>query len=489
MNSIYPYATLNGGPQFPLESVPNLIREAIIGAASKTKAPLPLIFASAMAPVSLLCQGLTDVSPAEGLTFPVSCNFCTVAESGERKSTVDKLFMAPIHKFEREAEIRYGNAIQQYETEREIWEEELKALKSNLNKQVKKNQPTEEIKESIRTHRETIPQEPFRIKLLASDITPAALQFELYKGGGSIGLHSAEGDIILGGQAIQNLGLLNDLWDGASFTVSRRCSESFSVHGARLSASLMVQDAPLRKYFKRAQQQARGSGFLARFFFARPDSTIGTRTGPTLEGYQLLLAPYYRRLQQLIEDYAHKTKTKARSDRQKLTFTPEAQLRWGDISEYIEREMAENGCYYSLRDFASKEGNKVARLAALFHHFNGDEGGIPEKTLLDAQKISEWYLGEALFLFGTKPAEPQHIQDADLLWKWLNERFIDNGGWPLMRSKISPGVPSQLRKPGRLQPALDHLCKTYRISVAFYGRGMYIAPYGFHWQGNNGQYY
>lgn len=52
----------------------------------------------------------------------------------------------------------------------------------------------------------------------------------------------------------------------APFTVSRRTSESFTVHGARLSASLMVQDAPLRKYFSRAQQQARGSGFLARFF-------------------------------------------------------------------------------------------------------------------------------------------------------------------------------------------------------------------------------
>lgn len=481
MNSIYPLATLNGGPQFPLESVPNLIREAIIGTASKTKAPLPLIFASAMAPVSLVCQGLTDVSPAEGLTFPVSSNFLTVAESGERKSTVDKIFMAPIHEFEREAGIRYGNTIQQYETEREIWEEVLKALKSNLNKQVKNKQPTEEIKESIREHRETIPQEPFRIQFLASDITPAALQFQLHKGGGSTGLHSAEGDIILGGQAIQNLGLLNDLWDGASFTVSRRCSESFSVHGARLSANLMVQDAPLRKYFKRAQQQARGSGFLARFFIARPDSTIGTRTGSTLEGYQQLLAPYHRRMQQLIEDYAHKTETKPLSDRQKLTFTPEAQLQWGDIGEYLEREMAENGRYYSLRDFASKEGNKVARLAALFHYFNGDEGGIPKKTLLDAQKVSEWYLNEALCLFGTQPEQPQHVQDADLLWRWLHERFMDNNGQPITRSWMSPRVPNQLRMPGRLQPALEHLQSNYRVAIAHNGRTMLIAPYNFRW--------
>lgn len=481
MNSIYSYTSLHGGPRFPLQSVPGLIREAIIGVSSKTKAPLPLIFASAMAPVSLLCQGLINVTPGEDMTLPVSCNFCTVAESGERKSTVDKLFMAPVHEYEREAGALYEKAMQQYETELEIWKEELKALKSVLHKKTKNNQSREEIKELIRVHQKNRLLEPLQVRLLGSDITPAALQFQLYKGGGSMALHSAEGDIILGGQAIQNLGLLNDLWDGTPFTVSRRCSESFNVRDARLSASLMVQDAPLRKYFKRAQQQARGTGFLARFFFARPESAIGTRTGHTLENYRQLLVPYHQRLRQLLDSYTHATEQKASLRRQKLTFTPEAQLQWVNMSERLEREMSENGHYYSLRDFASKEGNKVARLAALFHYFSGDEGDIPEKTLRNAQQVSEWYLNEALFLFGSKPEQPQHVQDAELLMAWLHERFLDNNGQPLARSWISPRVPNQLRRPGRLQPSLEHLRDTYRISIALNGRTMLVAPYGFRW--------
>lgn len=489
MYNHYGYGLLEGGPKFPLHCVPDLIRNAITGAESKTKAPISLIFASAMTPVSLLCQGLIDVRPAEGLTFPVSCNFCTVAESGERKSTVDRLFMTPVHDYEHEAAERHEKAVSEYKSELDIWEEENKALKSELNRQTKKMLSTEEIKERIRTHGAIRPQEPYRVQLLASDITPAALQFQLHKGGGSMALHSAEGDIIFGGQAIQHLGLLNDLWDGAPFTVTRRCSESFTVHGARVSAGVMVQDAPLRKYFKRAQQQARGSGFLARFFFSRPESTIGTRTGYTMENYQQLLSPFHNGLKRLLENYVRQTENKEPVCRVILAFTPEAQLRWMSMCEHLEQEMAEGGLYCTLRDFASKEGNKVARLAALFHYFSGGVGDIPEDVLKNAQMVSKWYLNEALFLFGTKPAEPQHIQDAELLWKWLHERFIDNGGWPLMRSKISPKVPSQLRKPGRLQPALDHLCKTYRISVAFYGKGMYIAPYGFQWQDNNSQYY
>lgn len=481
MNSLYVSNLLNGEPQFPLAYVPEIIRNAIIGAGSKTKAPVALIFASAMAPVSLLCQGLTDVSPAEGLAFPVSCNFCTVAESGERKSTVDKLFMAPVHEFEHEAGIRYGDAMQQYETEREIWEEELKALKSVLNKKTRNKQPREEIKGLIRAHQENRPVEPARVQLLGSDITPAALQYQLHKGGGSMALHSAEGDIILGGQAIQNLGMLNDLWDGAPFTVSRRTSESFTVHGARLSASLMVQDAPLRKYFSRAQQQARGSGFLARFFFARPESAIGSRTGSTLENYRQLLVPYHLRLQQLLDAYTCATGQNRQLWRQKLRFTPEAQQRWLNMCDRLERDMDVNGRYYSLRDFAYKEGNKVARIAALFHYFSGDEGNIPEETLLNASRVSGWYLNEALFLFGARPEQPRYIQDAALLWDWLDERFMDNNGQPLPRSWISPRIPNQLRKPGRLQPALEHLRNIYRISIIHNGKTMLVAPYGFSW--------
>lgn len=119
-----------------------------------------------------------------------------------------------------------------------------------------------------------------------------------------------------------------------------------------------------------------------------------------------------------------------------------------DMCDYFERQMAENGWYYHLRDFASKEGNKVARLAALFHYFSGAEGNIPEATVMNAQKISEWYLNEALALFGPVPEVPQHIQDAELLWQWLDEHFMDNNGQPLKRSWATPAYPKGSVIPG-----------------------------------------
>lgn len=120
----------------------------------------------------------------------------------------------------------------------------------------------------------------------------------------------------------------------------------------------------------------------------------------------------------------------------------------------------------------------MARLAALFHLFSGEEGDIPETTLMNAQKISEWYLNQAFVLFGPGPELPQHIQDAELLLQWLEERFIDNNAQALKRSWVSPRVPNRLRQPGRLQPALLHLHQNRRITLWQDQHTTLIAPYG-----------
>lgn len=471
-SSYFPPAVPN---VIPYQRMPLKLSNAIWSIQNKTKAPLPLVVAAALTPVALVCQGLIDVSPAEDLVFPVSCNFCTVAESGERKSTVDKLFMAPIYDYERSASMQHQEDLQLYALNQETWNVEFKALKSQLSKQTKKDQPTDAIKARLITHQRNEPKPPTRVQLLANDITPAALQYLLHSGGGSLALHSAEGDILLSGQALQNLGLLNDLWDGASFSVTRRQSESFTVHDARLSTSLMVQAAVLDKYLKHSMEQARGSGFLARYFFAAPQSTIGTRVGYTMENYQRHVAPYHQRLEQLLVQYTDKL---AMGDKSRITlnFTPEAQCCWENLCGNIERQLLPGGDYFAIRDFASKEGNKVARLAALFHYFNGDEGDIPLHTVEAALAICQWYLNEALRLFAPAPVEPQHVLDANLLSQWLHERFQDSNGQPMTRSWMRSRVPSALRQPGRLGPALDYLHYNRRVHIWREGNKTYISP-------------
>ncbi|WP_024912827.1 YfjI family protein [Chania multitudinisentens] len=336
------YFTLPAPNPIPYNRLPLNISDAIWSVQNKTKAPLPLVVAAALTPLALVCQGLIDVSPAEDLLFPVSCNFCTVAEPGERKSTVDKLFMAPVYDYEHSASMQYQEDLQLYALNLETWKVESKALKSQLSKQTKKDQPTDAIKARLIAHQRNEPKPPTRVQLLANDITPAALQDLLHSGGGSLALHSAEGDILLSGQALQNLGLLNDLWDGAPLSVTRRQSESYTIYDARLSVSLMVQDAMFKKYQKQSHEMARGSGLWARFFISFPQSTIGTRIGHTMENYRQRLAPYHHDLQRLLVQYTNKLAVGDKS-RITLTFTPEAQRYWANLCESIERQLLDSG--------------------------------------------------------------------------------------------------------------------------------------------------
>ncbi|WP_345889574.1 DUF3987 domain-containing protein, partial [Nitrosomonas sp. GH22] len=87
-----------------------------------------------------------------------------------------------------------------------------------------------------------------------ADATPEALAYGLAKRWPSSGVVSAEAGIVFGSHGMgkdsvmRNLAMLNQLWDGASLAIDRRTSESFTVHGARLTVALQVQEPTLREF-------------------------------------------------------------------------------------------------------------------------------------------------------------------------------------------------------------------------------------------------
>jgi len=147
------------------------------------------------------------------------------------------------------------------------------------------------------------PIEPKVPRLLFADVTPEALAYALAKKWPSAGVVSSEAGIVLGSHgmgkesAMRNLALLNQLWDGSSVTIDRRTSESFTVSGSRLTVALQIQEAALRAFFDNTGGLARGTGFLARFLMAWPESTQGSRLfteapqgWPSLDAFNLRVA-------------------------------------------------------------------------------------------------------------------------------------------------------------------------------------------------------
>ena len=107
---------------YPFDALPAPIREAVYEVHHFVQAPLSLVAASALSALSLSCQGLADVRRASNLEGPISLNLITIAASGERKSTADRLFMKPIQQFQSEREQEMAPDLARYRAQLGTWE-------------------------------------------------------------------------------------------------------------------------------------------------------------------------------------------------------------------------------------------------------------------------------------------------------------------------------------------------------------------------------
>ena len=102
---------------FPLWALSPTIRAAVEEAALRTQAPNALIASSALAAASLSVQTQFNVRRHNGLVSPCSLYCITVAESGERKTTVDRFFFEPFTQFEKSMAFAAGFSFTETEDE------------------------------------------------------------------------------------------------------------------------------------------------------------------------------------------------------------------------------------------------------------------------------------------------------------------------------------------------------------------------------------
>ena len=316
------------------------------------------------------------------------------------------------------------------------------------------------------------PMAPKVPRLVYTDVTPEKLAFSLVDAWPSGGIFADEGGNFIGSHAMgkssitKTLGLLNTLWDGKRLPVDRRGSESFVVDGGRLSVALMVQESPLQALLIRSGDLARGSGFLARFLISWPDSTQGMRPykePPENAAYvqafnqrirEILNAPVCLNLQGMLSPA-------------RLTLSPEAKRAWVAFHDFIESEMRDGGKFRNVRDCASKMADNVARMAALFHAFEGRAGMIELDLIERAVAICWWHLSEALRFFGNL-ALPIELSDAAKLDAWLIRECNGLNSYALPKLRVRRHGP--LRNTARVNVALTELAALDRLRVGRYGR-------------------
>lgn len=453
---------------YPLEALPSGLGDAVREVLDFTQCPIALAACSALSALSVSAQHIANVRRAEGLESPVSLYILAVAESGERKTSVDKHFTSAISAWEiNQAEIAKPD-IKRQQINHQSWLMQFEGLKQKIKETAKQQKPADTLTRQLHELKDAEPEAIRVPRLIYGDSTPEQLGFSLAKGWPSAGVLSSEAGIVFGSHgmtgdsAMRNMALINILWEGGTHSIDRRTSESYKVQDARLTMGLAVQADTVKAFFDNSKQLARGTGFAARFLIAWPGSTQGNRLYKEPPKNYPMLSAFNQRITELLNKTPLLTDAGGLSPAT-LDLSDDAKLAWVEFHNEVERELKQDGQMADVRDVASKAADNVARLAALFHLYEWrSEGAISKDHIVRASFIVTWHLFEAK-RFLQQIATPTYINNAikidNYILRYCREHKTDTLPQNYIRRH------GAIRDSKALKDALNELVEANRIRI------------------------
>ncbi|PZP56256.1 MAG: hypothetical protein DI586_04300 [Micavibrio aeruginosavorus] len=416
--------TMPTATAFPVEALGKILGKAATAIQDLTQSPLAMCACSVLAAAALVAQTHRNVTLPTGQVRPLSLFIMTLADSGERKSTVDAYALTPIK--EKESSLRklyeadqfiYGTKLDAYE-----------AQKASILK-TKKGNKTKDDYERALLELGLPPDGPLIPMLTISEPTSQGMMKLLQHGQPSVGLFSAEGGLFLGGHAMREEERLQTgttlalAWDGEPLQRVRVSDGNIILNGKRLSLHLMVQQEIAASFINDPVLSAQG--LLARILITTPESTVGTRMWKEPSAGSV----------QAIEDYSKALTdilaiplplaggTRNELSLTSLTLEDEARRQWIVFVDEMEKSIGRGCCNDIIRSFIAKAGEHAARIAGVISFIeNPASTTIDVKALNGGIAIMRHFIQEALRLnaFGLTPPD---IKNGQLLLSWLEQSW------------------------------------------------------------------
>lgn len=410
------FRELSPAPVFPIEALGPL-KDAALAAHQMTQAPIAIAAQSVLAAATLAIQAQRNVRLPAGGSKPLTGLFVSVAESGERKSSIDRIALEPIHAVEQEWRRQSEGERLAYINAKEAWGFAREQAKRNA-----KNNPA-----GLRSALDAIgpePKAPPHPMLLVSDPTPEALTMHLAEGRPFAGVFTAEGGMLIGGAAfsdeskMRTAALLNILWDGEPIRRKRITTGSTYLPGRRCSAHIMLQPVVADELFGKSLFD--GIGLTARMLLVAPESTAGTRlfrappsSAPAaLDSYSDRLRHLLLRPPVMADDMPDALNPPA------LSLSNEATTAWIAFHDECERAMRSDGALNRIRAFAGKLAEHAGRLAAVLSVYHDpDTMDVSLPAMQCGIQLAYHYANEMLRL-ADGACVPRDLRSAQKLLSW-----------------------------------------------------------------------
>ena len=417
-------------PAFPVEALPDFLAAYVAAEATATQTPPDLPGMLVLATLATSAGGLARIQVRPGWQEPLNLFVVVALPPGSRKSAVFADVTRPLVRLDRDELARMRPLIVEAMTKKTAAEKSATRAIDRL-ASGKAEDPAAEEANAIRARAEAeaimVPPLP---RLLADDTTAEALASLMADQGGRIALLSAEGgpfDAMAG--RYQGGGVYLDPYlkghAGDELRIDRKSRGAEYIERPALKVGLAVQPDVLGKLTD--QPGFRGRGLLARFLYALPVNTVGSRkiAPPAVpeeiaERYRVDLYALARSLL----DEREAAKLVGSEDPIILTLTAPAAVRLTEFEAEVEPRLhPHHGDLAHIADWASKLVGAVARIGGLLHLAARlrDGWGLPvnEATITDAITIGRYLTDHALAVFDLMGGADPTLDDARYLLAWI----------------------------------------------------------------------
>lgn len=400
---------------FPIEALGPL-HNAALAIHHGTQAPLAMCAQSALAAATLAAQAQRDVILPGGGRKPLTGIFASIAESGERKSSVDRVALDAVYQVEQEWRQQSEGERLAHMNDKAAWDSARDKVKRGKNDMATARNALDALGPE--------PKAPPHPMLLVADPTPEALTLHLGQGRPMAGVFTAEGGLLIGGAAfndearMRTAALLNTLWDGDPIRRLRVGTGEKFLPGRRCSAHVMLQPVVADTLF--GDSMLDGIGLLARMLIVAPNSSAGTRLYREPDrGTDLVLNDYNNRLAYLLKrQLVTRPDMPDALDPPPMRLSPEAKAVWIRFHDECERAIAPNGRLSTIRAFGAKLPEHAGRLAAVLTLFDDpDAMEVHEDAMQSGVTLANYYASEMLRLNGGATVSTE-LRTAQRLLNW-----------------------------------------------------------------------
>lgn len=372
---------------------------------------------------------------------PINLFLLNIAESGERKTTVNDLFIIPISNWKKELEKKYKSQVRQHIKDFAIWEEKNRLLKYNREKRGGMSEADEELfKELISSE----PKTPQLSKIAVDDFNIPSLKNFINKNPLAItNILTDEGGKILSGDFFKKFGvefmtLLNNMYDNKSMSSTRVGSGDVTIENKRLSVLIQIQPKFFQNSYKN-NEMMKEIGFVGRFLTCISPKMAGTNERQIPINFKrndsFYMNIFYKRIEKLISKKINYFKDENEDgtfevlneiDCPFLTFSDEAFEIWRQFLNHLEERLGRGGEYKPIKEYIGKSGSRCARIAANFHlFFELDEHTqISAKTMSEAIEVEKWGIQQHLSLHQNETSQISY--HAMILLNDLKINFREN---------------------------------------------------------------